>query len=382
MWQFVLTNNQGIVEGEAVNASARKVVLPHQRVPSATFTLPMHDHLAEFVMDYDALLKVYRTDPVTGTRTLVFNGPVVSAEENAEETAKSVAVTASGPFWRLSKRIIPASKVQTGAQYGNVADLVDLGEIAHMVLDDVNTQEFSGIGLGTQADSTDAWVGKWFLKNAAEAIVELSAGLNSFEWRVRPTETTDIGEAWPQLGLFDVAPIIGQSRPDAIFEYGSGQANVASYRRTVSREAMLTNGLMTPSGWPDSVEKWDHDSNPATAPVDKYHMVEFEDGTARIDRGRFEEVLPDPGILDDDLRADLIGFHVAIRKQPRQIIVFKPAINARPSPLTDYEVGDTIRARAVVNGNLRFDANFRIWGITFDVDQNGNENVELELVMP
>ena len=103
---------------------------------------------------------------------------------------------------------------------------------------------------------------------------------------------------------------------------------------------------------------------------------------AITNRGLYEEVVNDAGVLDDALRGKIGDFHVGLRKQPRERILFKPAVNARPAALVDYQPGDTVRARAVVRGNLRFDALFRIWGITFDVDENGNENVELELVQP
>jgi hypothetical protein len=77
-----------------------------------------------------------------------------------------------------------------------------------------------------------------------------------------------------------------------------------------------------------------------------------------------------------------VNFHVAIRKNPRVITTVTPVANARPSPISDFTSGDTIRARAVVNGSVRFDQQFRIWGMSFDIDDMGNEKCELELVMP
>jgi hypothetical protein len=385
MWQFILTDLLGNVHGEVTNASARKVTLPHLRVPAASFTVPIENDLAPTVLDTDCLLKAYRIDPVTAQKDLAFHGPVVSAEENSEATAKTVAVVAAGPFWRLSKRLIPASKLKTGVSFGAAGALQDLGTIAQTVLSDVNGAHFTGIDLGTSAASTSAWVGKWYLKNAAEAIAELASGLNSFEHRIRPTEPAAYAnpQNWPRIGLFDVAPIVGVSQPDAIFEYGTGQANVETYKRAVSRDGLLTDALISVSGWPDSVEKVNTTVPPATPVMaDKYHLIEVIDATQVNARGLFEEVVSDAGILDDTLRQNVAQFHVDIRKNPRQLITFKPVVNARPAPFVHYNVGDTVRARAVVNGILRFDANFRIWGITFDVDQNGNENVELELVMP
>lgn len=378
-WQFLLTDLNGNVHGEVTNASERKVVLPHLRVPSCSFKVPLWHPLAPKMMDEDCLVRAYRTDPVTAQKSLAFHGPVVSADENAED-GQSVAVACAGPFWRLSKRLIPASKTKSGFAYGSEADPRDLGEISRVIISDTNGTNYTGISNGTWAASRNGFVSKWYLKYAAEAVAELAAGLGSFEHRVRPTEPTDVAGVggWPQIGLFDVAPLIGQTRPDAIFEYGTPRANVASYTRTVSREGLLTSGLISVSGWPDGVEKVPNTGDPGT---DKYNLVErFSDAVAA--RGMFEDVVNDAGILDDGLRTGVLDYHLDIRKRPRQIITFKPVVNARPAAFVDYEVGDTVRARAVVGGTLRFDALFRIWGLTFDIDQNGNETVELELVMP
>src|SRR4051794_157610 len=234
-WQFLLSDLNGNTHGEVQQASSRKVGLPHLRVPSASFNIPIWHSLAPTVMDTDCLLRAYRIDPITATRTLAFHGPVISAEENADGDAGSIAVTAAGPYWRLAKRLIPASKLASGVQYGSDVSFLDLGTIARSVLTDVNGAHFTGIDLGTFAASTSAWAGKWYLKNAAEAIAELGAGLGSFEMRVRPTEATSYASpsGWPRIGLFDVAPLIGGSRPDAIFEYGTDRANTSSYTRSV-----------------------------------------------------------------------------------------------------------------------------------------------------
>jgi hypothetical protein len=381
-WQFILTDLYGNVHGEVTQASARKVTLPHLRVPSCSFTIPVWHDLAELVLDTDCLVKAYRYDEHTDTRVLAFHGPVVSAEENTEEGAKSIAVTCAGPFWRLTKRIIPSSKLKSGTQYGAEGALIDLGTIANTVLSDVNGHRFTGIVAGDHEDTTDAWAGKWHLKNAAEAIAELGAGLNSFEYRVRPTEPVSYAnpDSWPRIGLFDTLAIIGEDRPNAIFEYGVPRSNMASYKRTVSRETLLTRAIISVSGWPDSIEKLNLGTPLAPVIVDRYNLIERSDADQISDRGLFEEVVNDAGVYDDGLRQNIADFHLGIRKNPKQIITFKPVTNARPAPLVDYNVGDFVRARAIVNGSLRFDAQFRIWGVTFDVDQNGNESVEIELI--
>lgn len=364
MLQLILTDLNGNVHGEIRNASDRKIVLPHLRIPTCSFKLPLWHSLAPTIMDTECLVKAYRYDPVTSTRTLAFHGPIVSPEENGEGNQQTVNVTAAGPYWRMLRRYIGHQKA--GIAYPSQ----DLGLTAHNILDTLNGENYTGIAKGTRTASVTGVYGPVWLKSGAEAISELEGGLNSFELEIVPSEpgTTGVG-GWPTIGTMNIAPLIGTTKPDAIFEYGTTRANVASYSRKVDREGMANRTTISVQGWPDAAEG-------------ARDLIIREDSASITARGLYEAIVPDGGVIDDGLRTSIADFHLLIRKAPRQQVTFKPARNARPAPLVDYKVGDTVRARAVVRGNVRFDALFRIWGITFEMDPNGNENVELELVMP
>ncbi len=370
-WEFILTDLNGNVHGEVRNASERKVTLPHMRVPSASFNIPLTNPLGNTVMDTDTLVKCYRVNDATTTKTLAFIGPVVSAEEtsSADASGPSIAVVASGPFWRVARRLI--GKSSAGFSWG-IPTPADLGLAAHQILDTINGEGFTGIGKGTRSAVTTGGFGPWHMKNAAEAIAELSAGLNSFEFVVDPiepqTEPGGVG-GWPRIGNMRIASQIGTTKPDAVFEYGTTKSNVGEYSRSMNREGMITRAIISVSGWPESPPK-------GKVPITR------SDTAAITSRGLFEEAIDDAQIIDDALRTSLADFHLLHRAKPREIVTFQPAINAKPTPLIDYMPGDTIRAIAVVDGTIRFNALFRIWGVTFNVDQNGNENVELELVRP
>lgn len=374
-WQFILTDLQGVVQGEIVNADERKIALPHLRVPSAAFRIPLYHDLSDTLLNTDTLLKAYRTDNNTGQRDLAFHGPIVSVEEaTGGDTGPTLACTAAGPFWRLTKRIIPGSTLHSGVSYGSTASPRDLGLIAHDIVTECNGTGYTGISPGTQTNSITGAVGPWFLKVAAEGIAELATGLNSFEFRTRPIEPANVAQAFPQIGALDVAPTIGVTQADAVFEYGTGKANVSNYSRQVSRDNMLTRAWISVQGWPDGLPK-DSGGTPL------YDLFS-RDSDQIAGRGLFDEVVNDAGVTDTTLRQQIADFHLKIRKVPRQVVTFQPVVNARPAPFVDYNVGDTVRARAVVRGTTRIDALFRIWGLTFNVDKNGNENVELELVVP
>lgn len=365
-WQFVLTDLAGVVLGELRGASNRQVVVPHLRIPTATFNIPMWHPEAVDLLTKDTLLQCWRTDAV-GTRKLAFNGPVGAVNEQTDNTTQTIAASATGPFSRLSSRLIGTTKA--GIKFP-AAGVQDLGITAQNILDTVNGQEFTGVSNGTWAASTTGATGIWYLKKASEAIAELTTGLNTFEFEVVPTIPTGVGGVggWPQIGVMNIAPLIGNvSRADAVFEYGTGRANITGYERAISREALLTRGYISVGGWPDSTAQ---------------NVLTGTDAAARVLRGLYEDVVPDGGVLDDGLRQSIVDFHVQVRKAPRQIVTFKVATNARPAPFTDFNIGDFVRGRAVVRGVLRFDVMFRVWGVTFNIDSNGNEQNELELVMP
>lgn len=372
MWSFVLTDLQGVQIGEVGNADSRKVDLPLMNAPSATFTIPLYHALANTVLTTECLLKVYRKDPNTGANTLAFHGPVVSVEEVGDNLSQSISVTAAGPFWRLGKRIIPGSLVRTTG----VTFTGDLGSIAQTIVTSCNSTGFTGIWPGSLTASISGTAGPYFLKNAAEAIAELAQGISSFEYDVQPTEPVNRAAAFPQIGLLNCAPVIGTTKPDVIFEYGSTRANVASYNHQVTRDGLLTRAFISVSGWPDSLDL------DATTHLPLHDLIQRDATTEQGTRGVFEEVVADGGIIDDGLRTSLADYHLLIRKQPRQIVTFVPVVNAKPSPFTDYSLGDQVRCRAVVKGSVRFDAMFRVYGMSFEIDPLGNEACSLTLVTP
>lgn len=365
-WQFILTDLMGVPFGELYGASERTVAIPLSRLTTASFKIPMWHPLGDSLVTKECLLQCWRTD-ATGSKRLVFNGPIRGVNEVTDSTTQTIAATATGPFVRVGARYLGMSKA--GIKFP-ASGVRDLGLIAHDILDTVNGQEFTGISKGTYTASVAGSTGQLFIKNAAEAISEIASGLNSFEYIIRPTVPTSVGGlgGWPQIGFMDVAPLIGgTSRPDAIYEYGTSRSNVSGYDRSISREGMVTRGWISVNGWPDSTTQ---------------ELRSRTDTAAQSVRGLYEVIVPDNGVLDDGLRQGIVDYHVSVRKQPRETVTFKIPSNARPSALTDFEVGDFVRGRAIVRGTTRFDAMFRVWGVTFNIDSNGNEVNELELLMP
>lgn len=380
VWTFVLTDLMGSVLGEITNADERQVTLPLNRVPTASFKIPLAHSLAETIMalNQDAMVKAYRYDGTTNK--LAFFGPVLTAEEVADRDTQSIAVNAVGPFWRVSKRLLGTTKA--GISWGIAGGPIEITQIASNIMETANTADTideGGLGLGytgiqVQAGNVvpnsptpnNTHVGPFHLKNAAELMAELAASVNSFDFEVVPQEPANSGLTWPTIGQMYIKPYIGVTRPNLIFEYG-GQANVVGYSRSNSRDNYVNKAYMTAPGWPDATS---------------LELRIKRDNASIISRGLFEDTAEGADVANDSVRDAILSEHIYHRSHPREVITVNLAQNARPWVFTDWNVGDTVRARATVRGATRFDAMFRIWGATMAIDKNGNETTQLELVMP
>jgi hypothetical protein len=361
----VITDMAGAVIGPLRGAKALTISLRHKGLPTVGLQVPLWHPYAEHLISQDVLLKVYRRDTL-GTNKLLFIGPVLGAEENGDTLNQTLAVTAVGPFWRLTKRRIGMTKA--GIEFGSEATPVDLARIARDALVTANGAGYTGIEAPVDPAHTqiaNGGTGIMWVKNVAELITELAAGLNSFDFRVDPIEPTNVGKAFPQIGYLNIQPMIGSSKPNVIFEYGTGRANVASYSRSISRDEMLNQAIVNVQGWPDASSG---------------DLIVRNDTAAQTARGLLQEVVPDGGITDDTMRTQIADEHLKYRSSPKVIVKFTPVLNAVPSPFVHYDVGDWVRARAVVRESVRFDSMMRIWGLTLSIDDGGNESTELQLV--
>jgi hypothetical protein len=166
-WTFALTDLSGNQVGGVVNASERKVHLPSNGLPVASFTVRLDDSLVKEIRSRtgDVLLKVYQGS------TLRFIGDFTGFDHTGEESGTSVVCNFQGPLGRLAHRLIGKSPT------GFVKDDLDRGEIIRLILSEANTDHDTGIREGTFGTRGLASVGPWIYKPAAEGITELAAGL-------------------------------------------------------------------------------------------------------------------------------------------------------------------------------------------------------------
>lgn len=359
-WTFVLTDSSYNHLGEILNAGDRRVAKPISNLDTASFAVRLDNPLAGPLMDAEGYIKAYRNNG------LEFFGPIISAEESVSKDNATVAVNAVSSGWILSKRL--AGKSSTGTAFG----ATDRAQIGKTLIDTTNAENETGIATDLDpiyAASSVTYAAGPF-KFISDCVKELATAADGFDWRVLPIDNFSNGTVASQkIGSFTAAPVLGQNRPDAAYEYGTGRSNIAAYTRNVDRSTQANKVYHFTSAGPD-------------APG--YPTVSAIDG-ASISNYKLLEDLANADLLDLTLRQQFVSEHVAVRRFPKQVINFQPHIDPGskgrlPAYKTEFDVGDFVIARAMYGGVWHFNGVFRVWGIEFALDPAGMETQTLTLV--
>lgn len=231
--------------------------------------------------------------------------------------------------------------------------------------------------------STSITVGPWNVKTLSEGMSEVST-IYGVEFYIQPIEpkTTPVTAGYlgptgltvpsqrPQIGTFvpgdTAAGLIGSDVSEqVIFEYGTTNANVASYSLNVDRQQMANQIYVPRVGFPEP-------GRVGAAPT-----VTSFDSTSKGAAGTLEAWV-DPGEIElQASRQALADQHKTLRKGPRRLVNFQPVKNSYPEAFVDYKLGDFVRFRAFAGDILRFDVTLRIWSMQAAIDDAGNEAVTI-----
>jgi hypothetical protein len=379
-WQTVLTDLAGNPLSELAGATEREIAIPVTSMATAKAALRSDHEDADVLLTCDTVLKVYEqlsaTDAARAAsagatvlgdgRLLHFAGRQVTGEETGGARGSKITATWADPFWTLMRRL--CGKGQSGYTRGSALAMVDPGTtiIPDLVVR-TNDESPTGLRMGTWAASTPTFVTGWFFKPIGEAIAELSATLFGPDWRVRPIEPVSSGGPLAIIGELDVLPVIGQARPDAVWEYGDGLLNVAGYSRMVSMEGVANRAFHLPPGFPNN----DYSVQAV--------MLEETDGlVSQATRGLLETVVSQD-LNVDDLRRKLLRYHIAVRSDPRQTITFDPVRDLGGQRIPrfgiDFNAGDVMPFRASIRrgGQIvkRINATFRAYQYFVSIDTEG-----------
>lgn len=354
-WTFVLTDMNGIAIGEFTDIYERKYIANLSKPSTGSFVIrrdnPMLGYL--FAEDEDMLLQIYQDE------TLRMFGPIVTSNFTMNENQPpTVAVTASDVSWRLGNRKYFGS-------FANIALSGDKAFMAEQVIAAVNAVGKTGIVLtGTElSGSTGAYtLEPW--KSSLVAIQELGQGLDGFDWYIEPIKPEASGTNFlPNIGKFQAAAVVGSEKPSVTFEYGTGRRNIRAmnYLRDQSTRANVDINISA-------------EGTEAT-PVNPTPVIIKHDPTNWERYGRYEDLVELAGVNNVSLREQYTQEALNIRKNPRRILSMTSDINDGtgrvPQFGTDYWLGDTVIARAMVNNFQLFDGLVRVYSVEVNINNAG-----------
>jgi hypothetical protein len=376
----LLSDSTGANVGEIANPYSRAFSWAVKRNTTHTFAMRLDDPVSDLVLTGEPLIKAYNDewgdDPA-------FVGEITDIEEVVGSSGKLINITASDPVGaRMPARFIGTGVENTGSGSkgigaGHTDAVYDVSTFLADELEALNAVEDSGIRVGTVEATVSTFIGPYYYKPYTETLAELSAMLDGPVWTCDPVEPT-FDETGLQIATLNLYRLLGTPQPNAVFAYSDDQddrGNVKAYKRTITKASLCNAGYSLPPGFPD-------------APAGFVQV--WGDGPSIGKWGRREAVIPSD-LASEELRLRLVQEHVAVRAQPREIITIDGFLPedaglrpGEPRPYTprlklDYDVGDVIPFRASVDGQVRVNGLFRIYGANLTIDNNGLETPTLVL---
>jgi hypothetical protein len=354
-WKFILATRTGSNVGEIKDADARQVVRSYFGPSTGGFTIRADN--AQFprlvaAAEGDYRLKAYRDGK------LILHGDVLTAEMAADDpnAVPTLAVTAADPAWRFARRV--SGKSAAGTLFTNV----DRVTIAETLIATANAETNGETGIQTlgvpSGNPAVTWIAGPY-RALGECIAELAQTTTGFDWRIDPIEYTS-----GKIGQFKAAAVgtLGTARGGVVFEYqGRGNARVPTIQRSI---ADVVNQV------------W---SIPDEGPTSNLGVRSAADATSQAARGLLEEVVDTAGITNNTLRDQVLGDHIAFRKQPKLVVTFSPEFadgtGRVPAYGIEYVIGDQVRVRVLYEGVTLIDGMVRLYKMQFDIDANDKETL-------
>lgn len=358
-WRAVLTNSAYKPLGELFGASSIVYSRSLNKLATVSFSVPFTVPDFQTIADLSGYIKLYRNT------SLQYFGPLITSEEVAERESQSMALTSADVGWVLAKRL--AGKSATGQQFTSATNVA---AISKSLIDTANGEAETGIKTDTvtlTAGSSRTFTAGPY-RPVIECVQELGSALDGYDWRFVPIENWVNGAvSGSKIGYFDAQTLIGTDNKPTVFEYGPGtRSNMYGYSFSRSRDGQATRVYL-----PDSTFSTITSSTNTAAEAAGW--------------GRLEDILSLPDITDTTMRQQITDEHVVVRGYPRQIIKVTPHIDPGvtgrvPQPFVDYNIGDTIYAKIIAQGTVRFVGAVRVYGINVTIEaETGFERVELIL---
>ena len=365
--------NQRIL-AELTDATSRRLDKQWCAPSTLTFSVDGHSAAAAQVVELQTEVMAWRWDDQTGGDIAVFRGPVTQSEDTISEQTHTVNFTCHDYYAMFARRLMTAGLAVVGMEQDWIA--YNLCQLATNVTSSGGTS----LNPGAYLPLTVAWVNPDGTTRSAgapsvprdrtylpqtlvyDAFDQLAKVIGGFDYDVLPS----IGFYPDYLRVF--YPSQGVARSDLALVYGSTVANLtrsvdsgdyANYWRVIGD---------APPGSPDGTppmfsEAWNSDANNVGAvPVGLWQSGDNQaDVTIQT-------------TLDQTAQGDLALSGVLT---PTYTLGMRPDAYTWGNP----NMGDTVPL-VVQSGRLNVNTAVRVLGITYDVGDDGQEDVTLTVGRP
>ena len=329
-WTWVLTDGSGNALAELANADGRTLRFKRNTPAEASCTVSHDDpETIEVLTANIPRLKCYRDG------TLRFHGALSSIDEQADTQASQVVLNFVHPDKLLATRFTTSTHAAT-----------DAGTIAWTLINSANSDDDTGIRQGT-INTTKSRTREYRFKQVLEAIQQLTAVLDGFDYEVVATEDADDAA---ELGTITVWQAQGSDQSDARFEYGAG---------TLANCSSITRQLLPPV-------------NAVTLEGENGLTVTVTDAASITRYGRYDVFESRTDIADQATLTERA--REKLRITPVRILQFTPDPKLAPAPFTGYFLGDTVRFAANRNALDIPEMTPRVQSIEIRIDSSGNES--------
>jgi len=366
------------IVGELTDARGRHLTYELNKPAELTFTIDGDSSQAPLVVELGSEIVAWRWDEQVGRDRPMFQGIVDHSEDQVTEQSAVVTFVAHDRLAMLDRRILRAPLVITQTDQDNIASqLVTLaqyptdaagqnpftpGAFLDMVVNRYAPDGTTGRGLSGQIRDRTYAAGT----TIGEALDQLSAVAGGFDYDCAaeiPGSTSANPTPWVRIFY----PSQGVTRSDMALQYGS---TVSAFTRTVSSAdyanhvRVIGNNSSSDAAAPQVyAEVWNDDANNVTVnPVGLWS--ESENASDVSIQSTLNETAA--GILQTD------GLLV-----PSYTVTLRPDAYRYGFP----NMGDTVPFLADV-GRLDVNTTIRVVGISYDVNDDDDENVDVTVGRP
>jgi hypothetical protein len=363
---------------ELTDARSRKLVQALNQPATLSFTLDGRSPAALSIQEMSHDVIGWRFDDQTNKDVMAFRGIIAQSQDTLSEQAHTVAFTAHDYLAMLKRRLITGT-----VHYNEVFTQVDQDTIASNLVQqavqtyaasvDVNFYPGCALPLGV-FPYTPAGVQRGTPSgqkrdrtypahtNIGDALDQLAKVINGFDYDCWPTSAEWGGDSirifYPYQGVQRSSPQLVYGSTVSTVTRNLDSADYANYQRTVGN-----NGSADPAAAQKFGEAWNSDSNNITVATQGLWMTGTNAADVTIQQTLTDKANGDLG------RSGLL--------QPHYAVGLRPGAYSWGNP----NMGDVVPL-IIQSGRLNVNTTIRVVGITYDIGDDGAEDVQLVLGRP